>query len=1246
MAIDFKEDQLAVIESRGKDVLVSAAAGSGKTAVLVERIVRMVCDGDNPKDIDKLLVVTFTNAAAAEMRERIGSAIEERIEKNPENEHLAKQAVLLHNAKICTIDSFCANVLRNHFNDVDADPSYRTPDEAEIVLIKEDVLKNLLEEWFSETDDIKRRRFENCVEFFATDGNEKSLEEIILRLYKVSESQPFPSAWFDNCLDRPIIRTVEELNKSEFMVSMLTIIKDKLKAALGYYNSAKKIVESPGGPYSNGEIIDYEIEMVSRAIEQEDYDKIQNILNSMSFTTWKKIKKDDDVLPEKNERAKNLRSTAKGIVTGIVKDYLFATAESILQREIECAKQINCMLAVTRDFSEKYSSYKKEKNLMEFSDIEHAALEILTDIDDNGEVVPSKVALEMGKSFDEILIDEYQDTNYIQEYILNALCNDRERGQHLFMVGDVKQSIYKFRQAKPELFMKKYKDFRLDSVTRERLDLQKNYRSRNNVLNITNVIFSRIMDSSFGGIDYDSNAALYYGGTYPEYAGCNPELLLVMPDETEDQRSNEEQEITVIADKINTLVGKYMVKDKESEELRPCKYKDIVILFRGTKPWVEPIKDIFEKKGIPVYLESTTGYFQTVEVKTIIQLLRTIDNPTRNIPMFGSLKSVFGDFTDEEIASVRALSGKEKRTTSLYKNLQMALETGKISKDLQEKIQIFLKQLQFYRKMATYATIRELLQQIFHDYNYLEYVASLPAGERRKANIEMLLVKAGDFEKTSYHGLFHFVRYIEQLEKYKTDEGEAGLQDENADIVRVMTIHKSKGLEFPITFIGGLSKQFNEQDTREKILYDESLGFGADYVDSSARIKIRTPHKKLIADKSKNDARAEELRVLYVAMTRAKEKLIMSGLVAGNDKIGDYFTKLLPIRDEDNWRVSTSQLDCNNLMDFILKALIRHPSIEKVLDDIELEREATRIIDCPYDFCKDESENDIEISLIRNENIILSEAESLLNLGVNEEQLLKDISKSDIDESYYDQVMNRFNFIYKYENLKSLYTKTSVSELKMAAIAQNEEEEGETSHMLFHDAQAKPCLPRFKQEKAEVSGTTRGSAFHRVMELLDFTHFSDSSLSREEKLKDLQGAMEGLVKDQRLTKEYMDAVVPEKIIRFFDSDLAQRMAEASKKGLLYREQPFVYGIPASRLNPDFPSDENILIQGIIDAFFIEDGKIILMDYKTDVIDTPDNLVNRYRVQLDYYKEALESARNMPVSETLIYSFNFGDSIEC
>ncbi|MCH5275548.1 MAG: helicase-exonuclease AddAB subunit AddA [Lachnospiraceae bacterium] len=1240
MAVEFTPEQKQAIELHNCNILVSAAAGSGKTAVLSKRIVEMVCRRENPVDIDRLLVVTFTNAAAAEMRERISQAILMRLDEDGANEHLQRQAALLHNAQITTIDSFCLFVLRNHFQDIGLDPAFRVADEGEMELLRQEVLGNLLEECFAAKDE----DFYRLVEYYCPGGRDSALEKHVLDLYRYALSYPFPEEWLNKRKEDYRVTSLEELEKSDWGEYLFNHLKRTVSSLYQDMEEVKRLCEEPDGPYMYAETVESEAEALVKLCHLTDLSGFETALPAIAFGRLSS-KKDASVNEEKRELAKRKREEVKEAVKKLNTDFFSMPLATALRQSETCSQVIGTLVELCLKFKAGLDEKKREKKLLDFSDIEHLALEILVEKDAEGNIIPSKTAEEYRDYFAEVLIDEYQDSNLVQEYLLRAVSGEEIGSYNRFMVGDVKQSIYKFRLARPELFLEKYKtystaDSGVDSGpgselkgNGRRIDLHKNFRSRREVIDTVNQVFKQVMTEELGGIVYDDAAALYPGAVYPENAGCESELLLFEKPDREAEENAKEVEALGIADRIRRLMREFYVTDKDSGKLRPVRYGDIVVLLRTGSGWDEEFKAVFAKQGIPAHVNGRTGYFAAQEVRDVLQFLQVLDNPRQDIPLFGVMRSVFGGFSDAEAALIRSLEREEDGT--LYAALQayadadhkmMADEkqdhnaaavdmaenaaggTGKQDVALQEKCGQFLEQLAKYRSYTAYMPIRELLQTLVEEYEYLPYVAALPAGEKRLANVEMLFTKAADFEKNSYHGLFHFVRYIEQLEKYNVDFGEANTLDENADVVRIMSIHKSKGLEFPVAIVAGLSKRFNMRDAAEALLVDMDLGLGTDYVNPTLRVKNKTLRKNVLAAKMKLDNLAEELRVLYVAMTRAKEKLILTAaveephmlleklgiLAAGAENMSTEGAGAYP----GSGKLSYTRLTgASCFLDYLL------PVFPKIMVKTREESEASRW------------------------------KESLAQSGRRE--VLKQPGPF-INKQELEGLLDRFAYRYPHEGLKQLYTKTTVSELKKAAMEGGEEEPAKE---LFPTEEIKPYIPTFMREEESISGTTRGSAMHRVMELLDFTkEYGDEPV--------LQQAMQDFLKDGRLTQEYAQAVRTGKILHFLHSPLAGRMQQAAKKGKLFKEQPFVYGIEASRLTAKeqavpFPAEETVLIQGIVDAYFEEEDGLVLLDYKTDVIEQPQELIRRYKAQLDYYQEALESLTGKKVKERILYSFYLG-----
>ena len=1302
MGMNFTPEQQKVIELHNSNILVSAAAGSGKTAVLVERIIRMICEGEHPADIDRLLIVTFTNAAAAEMRERIAAGIAARLEADPSNEHIQKQSALLHNAQITTIDSFSLFLIRNHFNEIGLDPDFRVADEGEIKLLQQEVLGQLLEDAYAgkfipeeiqtsgenrgseaaspeprDSEDISQEaleRFHACVEYFCPGGRESVLEQHILNLSRYAGSFPWPAEWLEERKNDYAAGDLDALLHSDYGQYLAERVRRALQGCLEKLREVKRLCELPDGPYMYGELTEAEIEQLERLAECRD---LQEQAAKVPAVTFGRLpsKKDDSVDPAKRELAKSLRSSVKDTLGDLAENYFKTPLELVVEQGKACREPLRMLLDLVLEFDRRLLAAKQERHLIDFSDMEHYALQILlkreraeensgvgTDVAGTGaegvkyRIVPSDVALEYRQYFQEILIDEYQDSNLVQEYLLSAISGEAEGHYNRFMVGDVKQSIYKFRLARPELFLEKYDTYQ-ETGDLCRIDLAKNFRSRVQVVDAVNDVFSRIMSREIGGIAYDDKAALYPGVTYPaaEDPAYGSELLLIRKPEkgeltagsTGEESPNgargfvdydnvKQLEALAIAAKIKQLKGSLKVMEKSTGELRPVRYSDMVILLRTTSGWDEEFKKVLEQQGIPVYITSKTGYFGALEVQELLQLLRVLDNPRQDIPLFGVMQSVFGGFTQEEIARIRSgRDGHSRKRMSLYEALKEVAEGGRTveareevpgaPEDMEQDAELsikandFLQRIDHYRNLTPYTSIRDLLQRILDDYDYLNYVTALPAGSKRRANVEMLLTKASAFEKTSYFGLFHFIRYMEQLEKYDVDYGEADTLDENADVVRIMSIHKSKGLEFPVVFVSGLSKRFNMQDANQSLIVDMDLGVAVDYVDPGRRIKNKTLRRAVLSAKMKEDNLAEELRVLYVALTRAREKLILTSVLE---------------KAEEKWELSrmTGQekltyldfSEAGSYMDFLLPILPK---------------------------------TGIKVTLLGTEDLAAEEIREQLRMG-DRRELLQRVAEGEApfsgdpeeNERKLAKLRERFAYTYPYPGLQKLYTKTTVSELKIAAMA----EKDEAAFHTFEEKEVVPYIPAFRREQEKVSGAVRGNAFHRTMELLDFSYlFMESGLftgcpatygeyrkglDTNRLQKRLEEFLQRETASLRLTEEYARAVSLPKIRHFLEQELAYRMWRAFEQGLLYREQPFVLGIDAKRLDPELPDGEKVLIQGIIDVFFIEDGEIVLLDYKTDVIDSLQALWNRYSVQIQYYEEALTKLMQLHVKERILYSF--------
>lgn len=1310
MGITFTDTQRQVIEKRGCNLLVSAAAGSGKTAVLVERIVEMVCGGENPVDIDRLLVVTFTNAAAAQMRERVSRALNDRLALDPANEHLQRQTTLLYNAQITTIDSFCLFVLRNQFHTIGLDPGFRIAEEGELKLLRSDVLAAVIEGAYGKEDPA----FLHCMEYFNVGSRDEAVEKEALKLYDFAMSMPFPEEWLadrkqDYCLG---VRNLLSLPWAALFMEHARFV---LQGCADRLEEALRLCEEPDGPYFYGELLEKEQKMTERLLglcgqaaegagdsgaektfevfgaaeypaddgqakaaeaqkmtDMMDYDTLCAAFGAVAFDRLPS-KRDASVSPAKREAAKTLRDGVKEALSELRTQFFGGSAGQVCRQMEGCQAAVAALVDLTLAFKAAFDEAKREKNILDFDDIEHFALQILLRREGDG-YVPTETALAYRSRFHEIMIDEYQDSNLVQEYLLSCISGESEGRYNRFMVGDVKQSIYKFRLARPELFLEKQEAYGGASESKKRIDLHQNFRSRREVIDSVNAVFTRIMGKEMGGIVYDEKAALHPGASYPRRDGCPSEdasnvtqLLLfqeekaaVGEEEVPAALSVKEQEAYGVAAQIKTLLQKFQVTDKETGTLRRASYRDIVILLRTLSGWDEVFKRVLEEEGIPVHVTSRTGYFAASEVQELLHFLRILDNPLQDIPLYGVMHTYLGGFSEEEVALVRAAFPKKKY---LYDALvacagremsnivdKIPPETGragveeadgaaeKIAEVLRVKIKAFLDKIAAYREMSVYLSVHELLQVILRETGYLHDVAARPEGGRRRANVEMLMVKAADYERTSYFGLYHFLRYMEQLEKYEVDYGEAAMQDENADVVRIMSIHKSKGLEFPVCFVSGLAAGFRKKEGSGILAVDVDLGIGVDYVDSERRVKGKSLRKNAIALKLRRDSLAEELRILYVAMTRAEEKLILTGVVKNPEKTA---AALLPLR-----RRKQSLLSYDVLLgqDSFLSLLLGALSGSQCLDGFY----AACGMDAEPDALEYAADMPFAVKLTGWDHVVEEKiGETVLGTEAKKKLLFADYTEA-VDENLMTELSRRFSYEYPHGNLRDLYTKTTVSELKIAGMQDTDE----AAAKLFEEKPAVPYLPKFLKNDESVSGSMRGSAFHKVMELFDFRELTDEvNKNRQAAEALLKEQMERMRRTGRLPQGYYEAVSVPKLVDFLTGKAAFRMARAARAGKLFKEQPFVMGLPASRLGSGFPAEETVLVQGIIDVFFEEEDGLVVLDYKTDAVSAAAELVRRYQVQLAYYSEALEQiygyepgAGGKCVKEQVIYSFKLGEEI--
>ena len=1269
MSVQWTQDQQKVIDTRGANILVSASAGSGKTAVLVARIMALITDPEKPFDIDRLLIVTFTKAAAGEMKDRIAAAINDAQKQDPDNGHLLRQSCLIHNAKITTIDGFCSSVLRNYCHLTDIEPGFRIAEEGETKLLMHDVLEEVLQEYYALEDPLEQKKFETLVESVATGKSDQPLVDAVLRVFDACESQPDPLSWLRMCRENDRAGSFEEILGTDWMKSFLLDGDMLAREGLRLAKENLALANRADGPQAYLPMAEEDLHFFGKFLELTGYEERLAWCREFTAPTLSRKRAGKEENPALRDLFKENRSRHAKIRTDLGSSFYGAPPEQIVTALSESGAVLDELIDVTETFLLRYAEKKREKKLIDFPDLEHYALRILRD--ENGE--RTEAAKELAGNFECVMVDEYQDSNYLQEAILTAVTRMEDGEYNYFCVGDVKQSIYGFRHARPDLFMRKFHDYAVekeDGSCGVRIDLLKNFRSRKEVLDFSNGLFRQIMRREIGGVDYDRNAELFCGASYPEADGgeYDTELLIALTKEEnadgstflEDTRRDAQKalEARMIAERIRRLVRYEKITDTRTGEDRPIEYRDIVILLRTMSGYADTFAEVLTECGIPAFSTAKTGYFSAMEVITILNYLSIVDNPEQDIPFTAILRSPIVGLSVEEIARIRIVSGSPARgseakflTMAECARRYLAEDTGRAEDAaLREKLARFFSFYGRIRESVPYTPIHELIWEILTGTGYLDYVSALPGGAQRAANLRMLVEKAIAYEGTSYVGLFNFIRYIRNLRKYDVDFGEVNVLGESENVVRLISIHKSKGLEYPVVFAAGCSKQFNLQDVRASLLIDPEMGLASDYTDLSKRVKYMTVKKSAVARKKRREAAGEELRVLYVALTRAKQKLIITGTTGSEKDFEDL--KNLPqplaeVRFEENYI-----LNAKNMMTWILPAAARMQ-----------ERAALAGERCP-----------VRIELVR--------PSSLVGQAVREESRVKETLRilSDMNgEETYDPAIRRiieerFSYRYPFGDRGAVPVKVSVSELKKAGM--HDEDALET----FPDEVPVPCIPSFITESVgpgaaqkpggqnakdwrislggesgeEIfpeerpssdgpGGAARGTAYHKVMELLDYSGFSPEKGESAEKV--VREQMRGFAASGKMTEEDILLVDPGDIARFAESGLGRRMREAALRGKLKREQPFVLAVKASSIDASYPEDEGIIVQGIIDAFFYEgegeDEEIVLLDYKTDRVSELAVLGKRYRVQLDSYAEALSRVTGRRVREKLIWSFGFG-----
>ncbi|WP_153732009.1 helicase-exonuclease AddAB subunit AddA [Sporosarcina obsidiansis] len=1213
----FTDEQWKAIHASGKDILVSAAAGSGKTKVLITRMIEKVLNVNKPIDVDQLLVVTFTNAAAAEMRHRMASALEEAILRDPSSVHLRRQLNLLNKAQISSLHSFCLQVVRQYSYVLDIDPGFRIADPTEAAILRDDTIAIILEDTYSKPNPEEIYRLSDS---FTADRNDQAIETLIDRLYDYSRVHPNPAEWLQMIPRQYEIGDHVTIDELSFIEPLKLAIRHTLEEAKTVAQDLQRLAEMNEGPLpllatakADEAWIDGAIDYVVNGQWEDAYAYFQTL-------TWFKagtIKK-DSCDEELAKRGKAMRDSVKKIVTSLKETYFTRTPARLLEEIRLMAPLMHTLVDLVNDFATRYQSIKEERGLVDFSDLEHYALQILSKEEDE-QLVPSDIAIDYQNRFAEVLVDEYQDVNFLQEAILQLIKKGNETDGNLFMVGDVKQSIYRFRLAEPGLFLGKYERFEEDFLDQGlKIDLNANFRSREEVLDATNFIFRQIMGARVGEIEYDDAAALKYGAQYPEKevsAG-----LTILYENEEDMEFSEEQqtqqelkksqaEARFIAQKIKQWqVDQEQVADAFSGKKRPLEYRDIVILMRSMT-WSSEIADELKAAGIPVYVELSSGYFDAIEVMIMLNTLRVIDNPYQDIPLVSVLRSPFVGVTENELAQIRL----SKRNAPFYEAVQAFIQTGGAGMEqvTQEKLQRFFLRLEDWRNLARHGSLSELIWKVYQDTYYYEMVGILPNGKQRQANLRALHDRALAYEKTSFRGLFRFLRFVDRMRKRGDDLGEARFMSEKENVVRIMTIHSSKGLEFPYVFLAGMGRPFNKMDFHQPYLFDQHFGLAVKAIDPDKRITFTSLPFLAVKEKKELEMRAEEMRVLYVAMTRAKEHLELVASVKDIEKTMNQWQEA-QLLDPSAPLPEYKRSRAGGYLDWIGPAIARHMAFCKFGKAVggELLDDPSKWEVNAYPFSAFHGTESVKV----------------------DDWIPMDVGSTDmVDPQLVELVRSRFDTRYPFEHAVEMPSKQSVSELKRIALLELERGDADPFEEMQPDVASSPSFlhdrPSFLQQRS-LTKAEIGSAMHTVMQHIDLAQPLDEISAAQ--------FVEELKKRELLTKEEAAVIDVEAIVQFYQTPLGKRLQQADQ---VLREMPFTYALPAEK-------GEFQLLQGIADCLFHEEGDWVLIDYKTDQVRgfhsdvaVANEMQKRYGTQLNLYKNVLESILSIEIKEMLLYLFD-------
>ncbi|WP_438346884.1 helicase-exonuclease AddAB subunit AddA [Paenibacillus sp. FA6] len=1283
----WSDDQWKAISLSGDHILVAAAAGSGKTAVLVERIIRKIMNEEEGFSVDRLLVATFTKAAAAEMRQRIREALDKELEKEPDNGHLRRQLALLGRASITTLHSFCLEVIRRYYQWIPLDPGFRILNVNEAELLRQEILEQLFEEKYGEAED--GGVFLRLADWFSGERSDDALYLLVQKLYDFSRSHSWPDAWLRQMASNFSISDSSELDDSPWVHSIVKDAKLSIAGAAGLLQQAISLAMLPGGPAPYVDNLRDDLEMVEslrECLEDFPWNALYDAFQTISFGKLKSCRK-DETDPDLQDRVKELRDNVKKILNELKNSLFGRSAEAFLSELHEVAPVMEELSEVVILFGQRYQAEKKLRGLVDFSDLEHYCLQILRHPDSSmDQLLPSDAAIEYKSHFDEVLLDEYQDTNSVQEDIVRLISRDTPGNR--FMVGDVKQSIYRFRLADPGLFLDKYGRYGVDENEGTVIDLARNFRSRRQVLDATNVLFRQIMNESVAEITYNERAELVYGASFPsssdgvEESSYTPELLLIDRGNGgrsgEDEASENEEnsllqegewvemetaqlEARAIAGKIKEMTGEtgepLFIYDKELKMMRPVVHGDMVILLRSAYIWGPLIMEELRQQGISADGEQNQGYFQATEVEIMLSLLQVVDNPLQDIPLASVLRSPIVGLTEEELAEVRLCA-----TGSFYEAMIAAAELDSdegASSNLRVKLREFLLKMEVWRNEARRGSLGDLIWHIYRETGYMDWVGGLPGGGHRQNNLTALYDRAVQYEQTTAsRGLFRFLTFIARLRDHGSDLGSPGGSDKQDNAVRIMTIHKSKGLEFPVVFLAGIAKTFNQQDLSSPFLMHKDLGFGPKFVDQEMRVSYPTLPNLAIRRRSQQELLAEEMRVLYVGLTRPKEKLILVGTAKDLTKkvlswtqVQGHQPYMLP-----DYVLSRSR----SYLDWIGPALIRHPDAE-LLRQIggATEPPAPALNDDPSVWSitvlsADELSQDVMLGVDGEKEISQDRKLKLQAMLKREPILLSAIEDIDVLSTAGSAgIESKLEWQYPYAIASTLSAKTSVTEMKkILSMQELPSLDWMEEKKIQQDSTLQLRRPKF-MEKKSMSPTERGTVYHTLMQHIPLHAGEVDSAVVEETLR-------RLTELQIVTKEQAEMITPGEVAAMFQSDIGTRLLAAN---WVEREMPFSYALSAAEAHqglniikrlsePDEQEssvtarqleNETVLIQGVVDCIFSDNGKLILVDYKTDrVLEQRGGvkpLVEQYRFQLELYAKALEDIMGEPISEMWLYFFD-------